>query len=65
MLLNSTSFKKNFNESDKDAFYRLIKRHLDKDIPQQITDIFIENNIVYFSNHSRKIGVDEAKYNLL
>jgi hypothetical protein len=59
------SFKKNFNESDKDAFYRLIKRHLDKDIPQQITDIFIENNIVYFSNHSRKIGVDEAKYNLL
>ena len=32
--------KKHFKETSKDAFYRLIRRHLDKDIPQQITDIF-------------------------
>lgn len=55
------SFKKHFDESDKDAFYRLIKRSLDKDIPKQITDTFIDQNIIYFSNKSRKIGVDISK----
>lgn len=59
------TFKKHFKETSKDAFYRLIRRHLDKDIPQQITDIFIEHNIIHFSNKSRKIIVDESKFNLL
>lgn len=55
------SFKKHFNETNKDAFYRLIRRHLDKDIPRKIADKFIDQNIVYFSNKSRKIGVDNSK----
>ncbi|ACD30654.1 PIN domain-containing protein [Francisella tularensis] len=63
-VVNKT-FKKHFNENNKDAFYRLIRRHLDKDIPRQITDLFVENNIIFFSNKSRKIGVGESKYNLL
>lgn len=59
--VTSRSFKKHFNETNKDAFYRLIRRHLDKDIPREIADIFIDQNIVYFSNKSRKIGVDNSK----
>ncbi|MED7789058.1 hypothetical protein [Francisella sp. 19X1-34] len=55
------SFKKHFNETNKDAFYRLIRRHLDKDIPREIADTFIDQKIVYFSNKSRKIGVDDSK----
>ena len=66
MKVSSTKLSKNiFNENNKDVFYRLIRRHLDKVIPKQITDLFIENNIIFFSNKSHKIGVDESKYNLL
>ncbi|BCD90326.1 hypothetical protein fh0823_04650 [Francisella halioticida] len=55
------SFKKHFNETNKEAFYRLIQRYLDKDIPRRIVDLFIDQNIVYFSNKSRKIGVNDSK----
>lgn len=48
-------FKKRTDETDKQAFYRLITRNLDKDIPQKITDSFIDDGIVYFADRSRSI----------
>ncbi|AXA33521.1 hypothetical protein [Francisella adeliensis] len=55
-------FKRQTNETEKEAFYRLITRNLDKDIPQAITDSFIDNGIVTFAERSRSIVFNKHKY---
>ncbi|QIV95988.1 hypothetical protein EDC55_10296 [Allofrancisella inopinata] len=59
--VKNQNFKKGFSETAKDAFYRLINKKLDKDIPKEITDTFIDKKAVFFSNHTRKITIDETK----
>ncbi|MFC4891547.1 hypothetical protein ACFPDQ_00610 [Pseudofrancisella aestuarii] len=54
-------YKKHFKETSKDAFYRLIIKKLDKDIPEQIIDEFIDKGIVGFSKETRKIFFDKSK----
>ncbi len=56
------TFKRGRHESARNAFYRLISRQLDKDIPKEITDRFVQDRIVFFSSESRKISVRENKH---
>ncbi len=59
--VQNKEFKKGFRESSKNAFYRLITRKLDKDIPKDVTDKFIDNKTISFSMKTRKINYNQPK----